>query len=80
MVYRHINTDLKHRILLLIERGRTSEELCDLFAISLRSLDRWLTNFEQYIRKLASRRLASLVELVKFGWWNEGWESYDIHG
>ena len=48
MVYRHINTDLKHRILLLIERGRTSEELCDLFGISLRSLDRWLTNFEQY--------------------------------
>ena len=32
-----------------------------------------------YIRKLASQRLASLVELVKFGWWNEGWESYNIH-
>lgn len=44
MVFRHISKDLKERVLWLIEHGYAPEDICELFDISARSIDRWRQN------------------------------------
>ena len=48
MVFRHISKDIKDRILWLRGNGYITDDICDMFGVSLRSIQRWQSNFNQY--------------------------------
>lgn len=48
MVFRHISKDLKDRVLWLISHEYAPNDICELFDISQRSVDRWRQNDRVY--------------------------------
>ncbi|KZP29549.1 hypothetical protein FIBSPDRAFT_671076, partial [Athelia psychrophila] len=48
MVFRHISKDIKDRALHLLSEGYITEDVCDIFDVSERSLCRWRANLEAH--------------------------------
>jgi hypothetical protein len=48
MVFRHISKDIKERVLWLRGNGYITDDICNMFGVSLRSIQRWQSNLDQY--------------------------------
>src|ERR1700685_3263645 len=48
MVFQHISKDIKDRILWLRGNGYITDDISDMFGVSLQSIQRWQSNFNQY--------------------------------
>ena len=48
MVFRHISKDIKDCILWLRGNGYITDDISDMFGVSLQSIQRWQSNFNQY--------------------------------
>ncbi|KZP04313.1 hypothetical protein FIBSPDRAFT_767581 [Athelia psychrophila] len=56
MVFRHISKDIKDRALYLLSEGYITEDVCDIFDVSERSLCRWRANLEAHATSAADPR------------------------
>jgi hypothetical protein len=69
MVYCHISKDLKECALWLILHGYASEDICELFNISKRSVARWKQNDHLYGSVIPVTCGLRVMCITPYSWW-----------